>query len=89
MPVNVAFAMAAMVGCGLGTVVPPVLERAGRMLTVLAMVVLFGAAMLVVPYLSGDAVIGFAIGAGVAIPAFTRRALARHRPMIRAVSPDH
>ena len=33
MPVNSAFAMAALVGFGLGTVVPPVLERAGRVLT--------------------------------------------------------
>ena len=88
-PVNSAFAMAALVGFGLGTVVPPVLERAGRVLTVLAIVVFFGAAMLAAPYLSGDAVIGFAIGTGVAVPAFTRRALARHRPIVRTVPHDH
>lgn len=88
MPVNIAFAMAALVGFGLGTVVPPVLERTGRVLTMLAVVALFGAATLAAPYLSGDAVIGFAIGAGVAVPAFTRRALARHRPIRRAVPHD-
>ena len=78
---NWGFVFGAVVGVVLGTVMPAVFERASRVVFVVAVLVLFGAAYVAASSVSADAVFGVVIGSAVAAPEVVRRLFVRRRPV--------